>query len=102
MEAEPLRVKRIFVEKKEDFQTEAKSLLKEFKTNLGIPGLRNVRIVNRYDLEGISEEDYYSVRDIVFCDPPVDRLYEEKLPMEADQLIFAMEYLPGQYDQRED
>ncbi len=97
-----MRVKRIFVEKKEDFQTEAKSLLKEFKTNLGIPGLRNVRIVNRYDLEGISEEDYYSVRDIVFCDPPVDRLYEEKLPMEADQLIFAMEYLPGQYDQRED
>ena len=45
---------------------------------------------------------YVRIRDLVFCEPSVDRLYEENLPVNSDELFFAMEYLPGQYDQRED
>ncbi len=96
-----MQVKRIYVEKKSEFQVEARELFKDLKTNLGIEGLKNVRIVNRYDVE-MSETEFAEARDIIFYEPPVDRLYEEELPVEDGQLVFAMEYLPGQYDQRED
>lgn len=95
-------VKRIFVEKKKGFQVEAKGVFEDLKTNLGIKGLRKVRIINRYDVEGLSDEEYILARDNVFCEPPVDWFYEEELPVDDNQLVFAMEYLPGQYDQRAD
>lgn len=97
-----MRVKRIFVEKKEGFDTEARNLCEDLKTNLGIKGLKKVRLVSRYDIEGLTDEEYVRIRDLVFCEPSVDRLYEENLPVNSDELFFAMEYLPGQYDQRED
>jgi len=97
-----LQVKRIYVEKKEDFNIEAKGLYDDLRINLGIEGLKGVRIVNRYDVEGMSDDEYLAARDIVFCEPPVDRLYEEDLPIDPGHLVFAIEYLPGQYDQRAD
>jgi phosphoribosylformylglycinamidine synthase len=97
-----LGVKRIFVEKEAGFNIEAQGLYEDLRTNLGIQGLKSVRIVNRYDIEGMSEEEYAQARDVVFCEPPVDHLYEESLAAEPDQRIFAIEYLPGQYDQRAD
>ena len=95
-------VKRIYTEKKENYQVEAKALLEDLRSNLGIKGLSSVRIVNRYDVQGISEEEYLQARDIIFSNPPVDLYYEETLPTKTGQLMFAMEYLPGQYDQRAD
>ena len=53
-----MNVRRIFVEKKKGFDVEAQGLLKDLKVNLGISGLKNVRIINRYDVEGISDEEY--------------------------------------------
>ena len=97
-----MQVKRIFVEKKEEYQIEGRAMLDDLKFNLGIKGLKYVRIINRYDVEGISDEEYDKARDIVFCEPPVDRIYEENLPVGDGILVFAMEYLPGQYDQRAD
>jgi phosphoribosylformylglycinamidine synthase len=102
MEAPSLPVKRIYTEKKENYQVEAKALLEDLRSNLGIKGLSSVRIVNRYDVQGISEEEYLQARDIIFSNPPVDLYYEETLPTKTGQLMFAMEYLPGQYDQRAD
>ena len=93
--------KSIFVEKKEGFNVEGKSLLEDFKTNLRVESLENVRVVNKYILGKVNEEDYkksYSV----FSEKTVDNLYEEKIPMDNEEIAFAVEYLPGQYDQRAD
>ncbi|HOP75081.1 MAG TPA: phosphoribosylformylglycinamidine synthase [Bacillota bacterium] len=95
-------VRRIFVEKKPGFDIEAQSLYKELKYNLGIGGLEGVRIVNRYDIEGISETEYNQARQIIFAEPPVDQVYDEKFPFSEHERVLAVEYLPGQYDQRAD
>jgi phosphoribosylformylglycinamidine synthase len=95
-------VKRIFVEKKQGLDVAAQALFDDLRDNLGIKGLSGVRVVNRYDIEGISEEEYAAVRDIVFAEPPVDNVYEETLPASLEGRRFAVEYLPGQYDQRAD
>ncbi len=101
-EAKVLLVKRIYVDKKDGFQVEAQGLYDDFKNNLGINGLQKLRIVNRYDIEGITDEEYILVRDIVLNDPPSVRIHEEILPISPNQLIFAVELLPGHYDQRAD
>jgi len=95
-------VRRIYVEKKPGFDIEAKSLFRELKYNLGIDGLQGLRIVNRYDIEGISESEYDHARRIIFAEPPVDRIYDEEFPVSEHERILAVEYLPGQYDQRAD
>jgi phosphoribosylformylglycinamidine synthase len=95
-------VKRVFVEKKTGLDVAARSLLADLRDNLGIPGLSNVRLVNRYDIEGISDKEYGAARDIVFAEPPVDMVYDETLTVADGQRLFAIEYLPGQYDQRAD
>ena len=97
-----MSVRRIYVEKKKGFQIEAQELYEDLKTNLGVKGLMSVRVLNRYDIEGMNAEEYARARDVVFCEPPVDRLYEEKFPVPPGQRLFATEYLPGQYDQRAD
>ena len=97
-----MQVRRIYVEKKSGFQVEAHGLCEDLKFNLGINGLQSLRIVNRYDVEGISDAEYDLAKDIVFSEPPVDQLYEEMLPVEPTTLVFAIELLPGQYDQRAD
>ncbi|AZO96373.1 hypothetical protein D7D81_18235 [Halocella sp. SP3-1] len=92
-------VGRKFVEKKAGF---AESLYKEFKLTLGIEGLKEVRVVNRYDIEGISTEEYQKSRNTIFAEPPVDNIHDEKFTIPARYKVIAIEYLPGQYDQRAD
>ncbi|MGI6664822.1 MAG: phosphoribosylformylglycinamidine synthase [Christensenellaceae bacterium] len=95
-------VKRIYVEKKPGFDVEAKNALADFKENLSISGLTGVRIVLRYDTEGIAEEDFEAALTAVFSEPAVDYVYPENLPETTSEYAFAVEYLPGQYDQRAD
>ena len=93
---------RIFVEKKPGFDVEAQGLLADLRENLGMNSLRGVRIVNRYDIEGITEEEYKAAKPLVFSEPPVDFAYDETLTTADDETVIATEYLPGQYDQRAD
>jgi len=96
------KVRRIFVEKKPKFAVEAKALLTDFKENLGINGLEDVRVIKRYDVEGISDEVYEKAKHTIFSEPPVDFVYEEELELDENERVFAVEYMPGQYDQRAD
>lgn len=98
----PDKVKRLYVEKRPGFDVEARSLLNEFRQLLGIGGLTAVRVLNRYDIAGISGEEYARSRSIIFAEPNADYIYDEKFPFERSDRVFAMEYLPGQYDQRAD
>ena len=95
-------IKRLYVEKKAGCDVEAQHLLEDLRENLGITGLRSLRILHRYDVEGISEKDYQSAKNTIFSEPPVDYVYEENMPNIEQEHIFATEYLPGQYDQRAD
>jgi phosphoribosylformylglycinamidine synthase len=96
------KVRRIFAEKKKGYDVEAQGLFRDLKSNLGISGLRDVRIINRYDITDLSEEEYAASRFVIFSEPPVDELYEETIEFAGDEKGFAVEYLPGQYDQRAD
>ena len=94
---------RCFAEKKPGFDVEAQRVYEELKTCLDVPGLRAVRIFHRYDAEGISPALYAMARETVFSEPQVDRLYDEVLPaLSEPNRLFAVEALPGQFDQRAD
>jgi len=95
-------VKRIYVEKKPGFNVEALSQYADLRENLGVHGLTGVRIINRYDITGITEEEYAQSRNTIFSEPNVDYVYDETLALEGSEKAFAAEYLPGQYDQRAD
>ena len=92
-------VYRIYVEKKPGFDGEAQGLLHELTELLGIKSLTGLRLLNRYDVEGIDKELFDRAIPTVFSEPPVDVTYTA-LP-EA-KTVFAVEYLPGQFDQRAD
>lgn len=94
-------VKRIFVEKKQGYNVEANSIYNDLSENLGIKGISGIRLICRYDVEGMTDEQYEKAVKIVFSEPPVDNCYHEMLP-EYSGRAFATEYLPGQYDQRAD
>ncbi len=96
-----MNIKRLYVEKKEGCDIEAASLFNDIKVNLGIDGLTKLKILNRYDVEGISDKDFQAAKTTIFSEPPVDRVYEENYDFGACR-VFAVEYLPGQYDQRAD
>ncbi len=95
-------VRRIFVEKKEGFNVEARSLLSDFRDNLLINGLKNLRVILRYDVEGLSDEEFQAALNTVFSEPPVDKVYLEELPVGEGEYAFGVEYLAGQFDQRSD
>ena len=97
-----MMVKRLYVEKKQGFNVEAKGLHEDLKQNLHLEGLTNVRIINRYDIEGVDEITYENSKYTVFAEPTIDMVYEEELPSGLGNTLFAVEYLPGQYDQRAD
>ena len=97
-----LGFKCIFVEKKDGFNVEAKSLMEDFKSNLRIENLQAVRVVNKYILGEMKEEYYQKSLYTIFAEKTVDNLYEENLPISDDEIAFAVEFLPGQYDQRAD
>ena len=93
-------VYRVFVEKKPELANEAKALCSDVKSLLGISALENVRIINRYDAENISEELFDYAVKTVFSEPQLDTAGAEVDLSGA--AVFAVEYLPGQFDQRAD
>jgi len=95
-------VKRIFVEKKSGFDVATQHLYHDIKGYLGIEGVKKVRLLVRYDIEGISETDFQKALHTIFSEPPVDTVYESALTIGDEDTLFAFEYLPGQYDQRAD
>ncbi len=95
-------VKRIFVEKKKGFDVEAQGLGEDIRQNLHLEGLTNVRVLNRYHIDGIDENTYEGSKYTVFAEPAIDCVYEENMPEGLGENIFAVEFLPGQYDQRAD
>ena len=96
------KIKRIYVEKKEEYAVEAKNLLKNLKENLNIKDLNSIRILNRYDISGITEKEFERAIGTIFSEPPVDMVYIEGFKTEKNEIVFAIEYLPCQYDQRAD
>ena len=93
-------VYRIYSEKKPQFRNEAKGLLSEVKSFLGIEKLEDIRIINRYDVEGISRELFDYACKTVFSEPQLDDISETLET--GDAKVFASEFLPGQFDQRAD
>ncbi|MBQ8441379.1 MAG: phosphoribosylformylglycinamidine synthase, partial [Clostridia bacterium] len=93
-------VYRIFVEKKRELAHEASALLSELRNLLGIKNLTDVRILNRYDVENISDKLYKEAVRTVFSEPQLDVVTDELQAENA--VVFAVEYLPGQFDQRAD
>ena len=97
-----MSVRRIYVEKRQDYAVKAKELKDELKTYLGIGGIDSIRILIRYDMENISDEIYKKSLVNVFSEPPVDNYYEEKIELAKEDRVFTVEYMPGQFDQRAD
>ncbi len=97
-----MSVYRIYVEKKPEFAVEADSLLGGIKSALGLDNLKGLRVVNRYDAEGLPREDFELAIPVVFSEPAVDVTYDHIPAVGEDEQIFAVEYLPGQFDQRAD
>ena len=92
-------VLRVYVEKKPGFDVEAASVARELREILGIERLSGLRLLNRYDVEGISEELFARCVPTVFSEPQSD-LVSYELPDAGGAAMFAVEYLPGQFDQR--
>ena len=92
-------VYRVYVEKKDKFNSAAAALRKELSDVLGISGIDRIRILNRYDVEGIDEGLFRQAVTTVFSEPPVDDVSYD-LNTEPGDRVFAVEYLPGQFDQR--
>lgn len=98
-----MSIKTIYVEKKEQFSFEQKELFMDLKENLNIKNLNKLRVLNRYDVKDLSQTSYERAKYEIFSEPPVDYLYEENIAnLDSLDKVFAIEYLPGQYDQRQD
>ena len=94
-------VYRIYVEKKAGLAGEAESLLSDICSFLGIAAAESVRVINRYDVENIEEELFKQCINTVFSEPQLDNTYEN-IDYSENAFVFAVEYLPGQFDQRAD
>ena len=93
-------VYRVYVEKKKELAGEARSLLSDIRGLLGITSLEGLRVLNRYDVENIEENLFESCKKTVFSEPQLDIVTSD---LEEDgAVVFAVEYLPGQFDQRAD
>jgi len=92
---------RIFVEKKAAHNAEARHLLHDLRESLGLPGLANVRVVQRYDVEGLSENEFHEAATHILSEPQMDTI-STTLALAEAETAFAVEYLPGQFDQRAD
>ncbi|MBP9995965.1 MAG: phosphoribosylformylglycinamidine synthase [Lachnospiraceae bacterium] len=95
-------VKRIYVEKKGPYAVKAKELREEIESYLSIKGVRGVRELIRYDVEGLSDATFARACNGVFAEPPVDILFNETLQLQPSEKAFSVEFLPGQFDQRAD
>ncbi|MDD6620836.1 MAG: phosphoribosylformylglycinamidine synthase [Eubacteriales bacterium] len=95
------KVYRVFVEKKKGNDIEAGQTLTDLRENVGITALEDLRIINRYDAQGVSDEEFDVAVKQILSEPNLDNVYYE-LNIPEDWRYFATEYLPGQYDQRAD
>ncbi len=93
---------RVFVEKKPGFDVEAQHIMADLVENLGMKAVTGVKLLNRYDVSGLSAGEFARARDTIFSEPNVDNVYDETYAAPEGYQVFAMEYLPGQYDQRAD
>ncbi|MBM6840925.1 phosphoribosylformylglycinamidine synthase [[Clostridium] spiroforme] len=94
-------VRRIYVEKRKEFATEANEIRNNLIEQLGIQ-VPSLRVIHRYDVQGISEEILQQGINTILAEPMVDDVYDETFPLGDNESVFAIEYLPGQYDQRAD
>lgn len=93
---------RLFVEKKPAFRSEAEGLLRDLREQLGLPGLASLRILQRYDIDGLPAAALEAAIPTVLAEPPVDDVHRETFPLAPGETAFAVEFLPGQFDQRAD
>ena len=91
---------RCYTEKRQGFDVEARMLMDELRNALGISEIERLRVINRYDVEGISRQVYEAARNMVFSEPQVDLCFDEEMPDTGEDWVLAVEALPGQYDQR--
>ena len=92
---------RIFVEKKPGHTAEAKHLLHDLRESLGLPGLQGLRVIQRYDVDGLSDTEFDAAARLILSEPQVDDI-SESLSHGDHETAFAVEFLPGQFDQRAD
>lgn len=97
-----MSIKRLFVEKKKGFDIEACAMKQDLIENLGLSGLTAVRVINRYDIDGITDAELELALPCVYAEPQVDNVTFENIEIPSGDKYFAMEYLPGQFDQRAD
>lgn len=95
-----MSVKRIYVQKKLGFDVEQTDLLNDIRENLQISNLEKIVILNRYDVEGISDEVFEKAKGTIFSEPQVDNYFVEDYPVDSNASVFGVEFLPGQFDQR--
>jgi len=96
------KVRRVYVEKKAPYAVKARELTEEIGSYLGIARIRQVRVLNRYDVENVRDETFEQALRMVFAELPVDILYRETFEAAEDTRVFSVEFLPGQFDQRAD
>ena len=95
-------VRRVFVEKRPGFDVEAQHLLAALREDLGIKSVKTLRIFKRYDFSGVTDAEAKAAKDSILSEPNCDFVYDETLPPMVGLQLFAVEPLPGQYDQRAD
>ena len=94
-----MAIQRLFVTKRESFNQEAQRMLQTLQQELSIPAT-GVTIYERYDIEHVDAKDLEAAKNLIFSEPPVDTVLEEIPAVQG--FVFAVEYVPGQYDQRAD
>ena len=98
-----MQVFRCFTEKRPGFDVEARGLMHDLRDYLGIKSLDSVRLFNRYDAEGLTQDVYQQAKRTIFSEPQTDDCYDEALPsFDAAHWVLGVEALPGQFDQRAD
>ncbi len=95
-------MKRIFVEKREEFRSESQALLLDIRENLDLSQIESLRVLHRYDFDDLSDTIYQATTTGILSEPAVDKIFEGILPLSDGDIAFAIEYLPGQFDQRAD
>ena len=96
-----MQVYRVYVEKKQEYAVEASKILHNIQSQLKINGLKNLKVVHRYDVSGVDQKTLDIGIKTILSEPMVDEVIIEEYPVK-DAIVFAIEYLPGQYDQRAD
>jgi len=101
MTHDDLRMNRVFVEKQQEFNAEARELLHDLRENLQLHHLESIRVIQRYDVDGLSPEDFTNAVQLILSEPQIAEA-SDSLAISEEATAFAVEYLPGQFDQRAD